>query len=96
MPNTPSHQGALGLAYVSPRFDVTARARIVRGFEWVSGVYAGDVPSYDLVDLQANVPVNDRLAIGVDVANLLDHSHYEMFGGDLLRRRALAHVTLGW
>lgn len=96
LPNTSTHQGAVAVAYVTPRFDITARVRAVQGFEWVSGVYAGDVPSYGVVDVQANFPVNDRLAIGLDAANLLDHSHYEMFGGDLLRRRVLAHVTLGW
>jgi hypothetical protein len=43
-----------------------------------------------------NYPITARLTLGVDVANLLDHAHYEMFGGDLLRRRALAHATVSW
>jgi hypothetical protein len=43
-----------------------------------------------------NVPLTRQLTLGVDVANVLDHRHYEMFGGDLLGRRALAHVTAGW
>jgi outer membrane receptor protein involved in Fe transport len=96
LPNTPRHQGALGVTYTSPKFNAGVRARLVDGFEWVSGIYAGPVPSYGVVDLQANYPVNTRLAVGVDVANLLDHTHYEMFGGDLLRRRALAHATVSW
>ena len=96
LPNTPRHQGALGVTYVSPKFDVGVRARLVDGFQWVSGVYAGPVPSYSVVDLQANYPVNRRLTVGIDVANLLDRAHYEMFGGDLLRRRGLAHVTTSW
>lgn len=95
-PNTPRHQGAAGVTYVSPRFDAALRARFVQGFDWVSGIYAGPVPSYGVVDAQANFPVTPVVSIGVDVANLLDHSHYEMFGGDLLGRRALAHLTVGW
>ena len=95
-PNTPSHQASGGVAYTHPRFDAGARVRWVDGFEWVSGVYAGPVPSYALVDAQVNVPLTARVALGVDVANLFDNEHYEMFGGDLLRRRAVAHMTVTW
>jgi len=96
LPNTPRHQAAVGAAYVTSQFDAGLRYRWVDGFEWVSGVYAGPVPAYGIADLQMNYPVTARLALGLDVANLLDHAHYEMFGGDLLRRRALAHVTVNW
>jgi iron complex outermembrane receptor protein len=95
-PNTPAHQVGLGLTYVSPRFDAGARYRWVDAFDWVSGLYDGRVPAYAIVDAQANVPITPRLAVGVDVSNLFDNAHYEMFGGDILRRRALAHLTVGW
>ncbi len=95
-PNTPSHQGALGAAYVTPQFDVGARVRLVDGFDWVSGVYAGPVPGYGVVDLQANYQVTSALQVGFEVANALNHVHYEIFGGDLLKRRALGHATIGW
>ena len=95
-PNTPSHQAAAGVTYMSSRFDVGGRVRWVDDFDWVSGVNAGPVPSYAVVDLQANVPLSSRVIVGLDVANLFDHEHYEIFGGDLLRRRALGHVTVGW
>ena len=96
LPNTPRHQAAVGAAYVTSQFDAGLRYRWVDGFEWVSGVYAGPVPAYGVADLQMNYPVTARLALGFDVADLLDHAHYEIFGGDLLRRRALAHVTVNW
>lgn len=95
-PNTPSHQAGVGVTYVSPRFDAGARYRWVDAFTWVSGVYRGPVPAYGIVDAQANVQIAPRLAVGVDIANLFDNAHYEMFGGDVLRRRALAHVTVSW
>jgi outer membrane receptor protein involved in Fe transport len=95
-PNTPQHQASGGVTYVHPRFDVGGRVRWVDGFNWVSGVYAGPVPSYTVVDVQTNVPLTRRLTLGVDVANLFDNGHYEMFGGDILHRRALAHLTVGW
>jgi len=95
-PNTPHHQASGGVVYVNPHFDVGGRVRWVDGFNWVSGVYAGPVPSYTVVDVQANVPLTKQLTLGVDVANLFDNAHYEMFGGDVLHMRALAHLTVGW
>jgi outer membrane receptor protein involved in Fe transport len=95
-PNTPSHQASGGFVYTHRRVDAGARVRWVDGFEWVSGVYAGPVPTYTVVDAQVNVPLTPRLSLGVDAANLFDDEHYEMFGGDLLRRRALAHLTVSW
>jgi outer membrane receptor protein involved in Fe transport len=96
LPNTPRHQGAIGVAQASRLFDVAVRARLVDGFEWVSGIYAGPVPAYGVVDAQANWRMTSRFSVGLDVTNLLDHAHYEMFGGDLLGRRALGHVTTSW
>jgi outer membrane receptor protein involved in Fe transport len=95
-PNTPRHQASAGVVYTHARFDAGGRVRWVDGFEWVSGVFSGPVPSYTVVDAQANVPLTSRLALGLDVANLLDDDHYEMFGGDVLGRRALAHLTVSW
>jgi len=95
-PNTPPHQASAGLVYATPRFDAGGRLRWVHEFEWVSGVFAGPVPSYAVIDAQTNVKLTGQLTLGVDVANLLDNDHYEMFGGDLLGRRALAHLTVGW
>jgi len=95
-PNTPPHQASGGVVYVAPRFDAGGRVRWVHEFDWVSGVFAGPVPSYTVVDVQTNVQVTRQLTLGVDVANLFDNDHYEMFGGDLLGRRALAHLTVGW
>jgi outer membrane cobalamin receptor len=54
------------------------------------------VPSYAVLDLQARFPLRERVTVGIDVANALDNDHYEVFGGDLLCRRALAHVTVDW
>ena len=95
-PNTPPHQASAGLVYAAGRFDVGGRVRWIHGFDWVSGVYAGPVPGYAVADAQANIVLSPQLTLGLDVANLFDHDHYEMFGGDLLGRRALASLTVGW
>jgi outer membrane receptor protein involved in Fe transport len=94
--NTPSHQASAGLIYTAPRFDVGGRLRLVDEMDWIAGVFTGPVPGYAVVDVQGSVKLTSRLRAGVDVSNLLDNDHYEMFGGDLLGRRALAHLTVGW
>jgi outer membrane receptor protein involved in Fe transport len=95
-PNAPAHQASAAVHYSSKRFDAGGRLRVVDGFDWVSGVFAGPVPSYAVLDLQARFPLRERVTVGIDVANALDNDHYEVFGGDLLGRRALAHVTVDW
>jgi outer membrane receptor protein involved in Fe transport len=94
--NTPAHQASAGVIYTAPRFDVGGRIRLVGHIDWVSGVFAGPVPGYAVVDAQGTVKLSTRFRAGVDVSNLFDNDHYEMFGGDLLGRRALAHLTVGW
>ena len=96
LPNTPRHQASAGFSYVVPRFDVAVRYRWTDDFEWLSGVFSGRVPAYSLVDVQAGYLFTKRLRAGVDASNLFDNDHYEMFGGDLLGRRVLAHVTTSW
>ena len=96
LPNTPRHQGSIGVSYVAPRFDAAVHVRGVSGFQWNSGVYAGPVPAYGVTDVQAGYPIDKRLRVGVDVSNLFNNEHYEAFGGDLIGRRALAHLTVRW
>jgi outer membrane receptor protein involved in Fe transport len=68
----------------------------VDSFQWLSGIYAGAVPSYRVVDLNGSYRLTRQITAGVDAANLLDRAHYEAFGGDLLGRRALGHLTYSW
>ncbi|NOQ83445.1 MAG: TonB-dependent receptor, partial [Myxococcales bacterium] len=96
LPNTPGNAVSLGATYAADRWDVGLSGRWVDGFRWSSGVFIGDVESYTIVDLQANYSLGEHWRLGLNVANLLDNSHYEKFGGDLLRRRALASVAFDW
>jgi hypothetical protein len=45
-----------------------------------------------VLDLNGSDRLTSHITAGADVANLLDNDHYEVFGGDLLGRRALGHV----
>jgi len=95
-PNTPGHQFSVGMAYERNRISSSVRYRRVDRFPWVVGIYTGPVPSYSVVDLNGGYRLTSHITAGADVANLLDHDHYEAFGGDLLGRRALGHLTYSW
>ncbi len=96
VPNAPAHEANAGISYVNKRFDASARYRWVNGFQWTSGIYSGPVPSYSVVDANANYRINRRWGLGIDAANLLNNQHYEMFGGDILKRRILGYIEFHW
>ena len=94
--NTPRNQIGFGVVWSKGNFDASLRARWVEGFNWSSGVFVGRVPSYEVVDVGFNVGLSKGWHAGASITNLLDNQHYELFGGDLLGRRALAYVAFDW
>lgn len=95
-PNSPENKWNAGLTYNGSKLGASVKYRWVDDFRWAAGVFVGDVPSYDLVDVSASYRLTDNFSFGVDVSNLLDDEHFQTFGGDLLARRALGHVTFNW
>jgi outer membrane receptor protein involved in Fe transport len=95
-PNAPRHRAAFGVTYARQKVAASFRHRWVDRFTWASGVFVGAVPTYHVSDLNASYALTPRVQVGTNISNLFDRSHFEMFGGDLLRRRALAHVTVTW
>jgi iron complex outermembrane receptor protein len=96
VPNAPENKASLGLGYLADRWDASLRFRWVDEFDWAAGVFRGVVPSYEVVNLTANFKITPSVGVGVDVSNLLDDDHWEAFGGDIIERRALAHVNYSW
>lgn len=95
-PNAPEHQVGLGVSWHGGRFDGALRGRWASGFDWRSGIFAGPVPSYEVFDLILGAELGRGWHAGASVTNLLDEEHPEIFGGDLLGRRALAHLAFEW
>jgi outer membrane receptor protein involved in Fe transport len=95
-PNTPKHKAAVGFTFTRPRFDVSARFRWVDDFLWGSGIFVGPVPSYEVLNGSGTYTINESLAIGFNITNLLDNEHWETFGGDVLGRRTLLYATVNW
>jgi iron complex outermembrane receptor protein len=96
LPNTAKNKANLGLVYVGDRFDAAFRYRWSESFDWSAGFYRGRVPSYEVADLTVNYRIDEHWSAGVDVSNLFDESHFEFFGGDLIERRALGHLTFSF
>ena len=95
-PNVPSRQFSAGTTYAGPRFSASATIRAVNAFDWNSGVFVGRVPAYAVVDAAAGIALRHGWRADLDAANLLDHKHFELFGGSVLGRRVLASLVYSW
>ncbi|MEX0602879.1 MAG: TonB-dependent receptor, partial [Bacteroidota bacterium] len=94
LPNTPSYRMGGGVTYThSDGHDVGASIKYLPTFEWAAGIYQGTIPAYTVVDLSGSFIVSSNFTVNVNVSNLLDRQHYQIFGGSLLGRRAVATVT---
>jgi iron complex outermembrane receptor protein len=96
LPNAPENKYNVGVAYRGGIFDARLAYRWVEGFPWAAGVFKGDVPDYGVVNLAGRYRISEMFGVGVDVSNLLNDKHWETFGGDIMRRRALGFVSLSW
>ena len=96
LPNSPENMFSLGLGYGRDRLDAGFSLRWVDDFRWGVGPFQGDVESYTTVDVTANYDLTRQVTVGLNIANLFDDNHWESFGGDILRRRALASLKYQW
>jgi outer membrane receptor protein involved in Fe transport len=95
-PNAPRRQGSLGATYREGPLTAALHYRRVARFDWSSGIFVGPVPAYGVANLDASYQINDGWQVGLNVSNLANEIHYEVFGGDLLRRRALVWLGRSW
>lgn len=94
--NAPAHRVSGGASYSTRALSAAVRARWADRFVWNTGVFRGPVPAATVVDLTFRYGFGARTALLLNVANLLDNEHYEIFGGDLLRRRSLVTLVQRW
>ena len=96
--NTPEHKYNLGL--IGRDLHLSSTNSILRNFsfsinyKWVEGFtyegspqFTGNVPTYDLVDVQVSkklTELNATLKIGS--SNVLNNMHYEVYGGPYIGR----------
>ncbi|MFC2167300.1 TonB-dependent receptor [Acidobacteriota bacterium] len=94
--NTPEHSINIGASYISDQIDISIRYRWVDDFQTAGMVNKGLVKSYNLVDLTSNVYFGDGFSVGLNISNLLNHKHYQYFGGNILQRFAVATISYRW
>ncbi len=88
-PNSSRWKGNAGITYQSKdNYDVSLKVKYVPSFRWEAGVFAGDILAYTLVNLSGGYRMNQNLSFNLNITNLLDRRHYEIFGGSILGRRA--------
>ena len=94
--NSPENSYKVAVYYRDDRLATSLRYRRVESYRWTEAVINGVVPSYETVSLVATYQLAEGWEVGLNVSNLFDDEHYEVFSGDLLRRRALGHVRYSW
>src|SRR5438552_362792 len=93
-PNTPHNKGAILLAFAGRQgIDVGVEARIVSRYHWTTGVWDGDIPANQMVNLNAGYRINPHLRVYVTATNLFDQQRFQVYGGSVIGRRVLAGVT---
>jgi outer membrane receptor protein involved in Fe transport len=93
LPNAPEHRFNIGAHFIDAAWKASLWYRWVDSFRWSAGLFNGPVPSYSVVDFAMERTFTHHLDVGLNVANALNNEHYELFGGDVLRRRALISLS---
>jgi outer membrane receptor for ferrienterochelin and colicins len=94
VPNTPRNKGSVALSY-SGRQGITLEvdARIVSRYHWRSGIWIGDVPASQIVNLNAGYRINPHLRVYADATDVFDQRRFQVYGGAVIGRCVLAGVT---
>jgi len=93
--NSPTHKGALGLAYRNVRsgFNAEARVRFNNSFFAVSAGYEGEVPSSQVVDATMGYRVpNTRATVQLAVSNLFNAENRSFVGVPDIGRFAMLRM----
>ncbi len=94
--NAPSHKGSIAAAFTdrAAGFFLNGRWRFADAFAMASGVFAGMVDAYHVLDVSAGyqLPFQTNARVELTVYNLLNNRHREFVGAPELGRLALVRV----
>jgi outer membrane receptor for ferrienterochelin and colicins len=94
--NAPARKGTISVAYRDPIRGLTGevRFRSAASFPVLSGVYAGTIESYSLVDCGVGVRLSTtpNATLTVTAENILDRRHQEFLGAPRIGRLVLARI----
>jgi iron complex outermembrane receptor protein len=94
--NAPARKGTVSAAYRDPHRGLSGevRFRSAASFPELSGVYAGEVESYNLLDIGVGVRLSraPNATLAVTAENILDRRHQEFVGAPRIGRLILARI----
>lgn len=94
IPNAPKHKVNAGITYRHTNlFEAGLTIKHVPAFDWAAGIFQGPVPGYTLVNVAGNYHLLGNLEVGLNISNVFDRRHYQIFGGSLLGRRTIVSLT---
>ncbi len=98
IPNTPRTRYNLGMRYTGHQgIDAGATANIIPySFDWEAGIYSGWVRPTTMINVNAGYRIGPNFRVHGIVTNVLNQERYQMFGGSVIGRRALAGMTIGF
>ncbi len=94
LPNTPKNKGTAEVSYSGRQgLDVALQGRFVEAYQWAAGVFFGDVPSSQTINITAGYRLTNNFRVQAAVTNILDQQRFHLYGGDVVGRRVLGGVT---
>ena len=89
--NAPRHKISTAIGFKPPNTSLTLGSRLrYRGsFEMADGVYAGDVDSHTVVDVNASYEFS-KITVSVDASNLLNSEYQAFVGAPMIGRMVMA------
>jgi iron complex outermembrane receptor protein len=93
VPNAPGDKVNVGVTYRDSRLEAQVSFKYVPGYDWAAGIFKGKILAYGVLNLSGSYDLMENLEVALNVTNLLDRVHYQIFGGSLLYRRAVLGLT---
>jgi len=93
IPNAPGDKVNVGVTYRDSKFEAQVSFKYVPSYDWAAGVFKGKILAYGLLNLSGSYELTDYLDVSLNVTNLLNRVHYQIFGGSLIYRRAVLSLT---
>ena len=87
LPNASPHRVNASITYDVPEeFDISLQVNHVEGYDWLAGINVGQIPSYTLLNLSAGYHILPNLELGLNIYNVFNQFHYQVFGGTPIPR----------
>ena len=81
------------MSYASRRLSASGLLRLVKGYAWAAGVFAGYIEPNATVDANVGYDLSNSLKLFVTGTNVLDNRKFSIVGGSVNGRRILGGVT---